>query len=191
MRPIEPDDKAALRSAFERLSERSRYQRFMTSVAELSEAQLRYLTEVDHHAHEALIAVNATGEGVGVARFVRLDDSLKAEAAVTVIDEWHGRGLGTALCQLLAERAREEGVETFTALLLATNDQMQDVLASLGPANVISREAGTIVAEVEIPEAGIGEHMAGVLRVVAGGTVELATPPWGLRAAPGSGPEPG
>ena len=104
-----------------------------------------------------------------------------AEAAVTVIDDWQGRGLGTALCELLAERAREEGVDTFTALLLATNDQMQDVLASLGPAKVMSREAGTIVVEVEIPETGIGEHMAGVLRVVAGGTVELATPPWGLR----------
>ena len=58
---------------------------------------------------------------------------------------------------------------------------MQDVLASLGPAKVISRDAGTVEVEVEIPEAGIGDHMAGVLRVLAGGTVELATPPWGLR----------
>ena len=46
---------------------------------------------------------------------------------------------------------------------------------------MISRDAGTIEVEVEIPESGIGDHMAGVLRVVAGGTVELATPPWGLR----------
>ena len=41
-----------------------------------------------------------------------------------------------------------------------------------------------------IPEQGIGAHMAGVLRVVAGGTVELATPPWGVRVArdqPGAG----
>jgi RimJ/RimL family protein N-acetyltransferase len=183
VRPIEPDDKAALEGAFERLSEQSRYQRFMTSVAELSESQLRYLTEVDHHAHEALIAYDTeSGDGVGVARFVRLDQSTAAEAAVTVVDAWQGRGLGTALCQLLAERAREEGIERFEALLLATNAQMQDVLASLGPAKVISRDAGTLVVEVEIPEAGIGDHMAGVLRVAAGGTVELATPPWGLRA---------
>ena len=49
------------------------------------------------------------------------------------------------------------------------------------PPEVISRDAGTMVVEVEIPESGIGEHMAGVLRVAAGGTVELATPPWGLR----------
>ena len=115
---------------------------------------------------------------------MRLEGGTAAEAAVTVIDDWQGRGLGVALCNLLAERAREEGIEKFTALLLASNDQMHDVLASLGPSNVLSRQAGTVEVEVDIPPAGIGDHMAGVLRVVAGGTVELATPPWGLRAAP-------
>ena len=184
MRSIEPADKGALRSAFGRLSEQSRYQRFMTSISELSDSQVAYLTEVDHHDHEALIAFDGDGEAVGVARFVRIDGGTTAEAAVTVVDEWQGRGLGTAICQLLAERARAEGIEKFTALLLAGNDQMHDVLASLGPAKVLSRDAGTVEVEVEIPEAGIGDHMAGVLRVLAGGTVELATPPWGLRAVP-------
>jgi RimJ/RimL family protein N-acetyltransferase len=183
VRPIEPDDKAALARAFDRLSEQSRYQRFMTGIQELSEGDLAYLTELDHHDHEALIAFDTEvpGDAVGVARYVRQPSSVAAEAAVTVIDEWHGRGLGTALCNLLAERARAEGVERFTALLLAENTQMQDVLASLGPAKVISREAGTIDVEVELPDEGIGAHMAGVLRVAAGGTIELATPPWGLR----------
>jgi RimJ/RimL family protein N-acetyltransferase len=187
VRPIRAEDKEALTAAFERLSEQSRYQRFMTPIAELSESQLRYLTEVDHTDHEALIVLDAvTGDGVGVGRFVRLDaDPTSAEAAITVIDEWQGRGLGTALAQLLAERAREVGVKRFVALLLAGNDQMHDVLASLGPSKVLSREAGTIEVEVAIPEQGIGEHMAGVLRVVAGGTVELATPPWGLRPVDG------
>ena len=184
MRPIEPSDKEALRAAFDRLSEQSRYQRFMTAISELSDSQVAYLTEVDHHDHEALVAFDGDGDLVGVARFVRLDGGSSAEAAVTVVDEWQGRGLGTAICQLLAERARAEGIEKFTALLLAGNDQMHDVLASLGPATVLSREAGTVEVEVAIPEAGIGEHMAGVLRVLAGGTVELATPPWGLRPAP-------
>jgi RimJ/RimL family protein N-acetyltransferase len=184
VRPIEPGDKAALTAAFERLSEQSRYQRFMTAISELSDSQLRYLTELDHHDHEALIAFEpGSGDAVGVARFVRLEDPASAEAAVTVIDDWQGRGLGTALCQLLAERARDEGIERFTALLLASNEQMHDVLASLGPAQVISRDAGTVEIEVAIPERGIGDHMAGVLRVLAGGAVELATPPWGLRQA--------
>jgi GNAT superfamily N-acetyltransferase len=184
VRPIAPSDKEAIAGAFERLSEQSRYQRFLTSIDELGEAQLRYLTEVDHHDHEALIAFDSrSGDAVGVGRFVRQQPS-SAEAAVTVIDDWQGRGLGTALCNLIAERAREEGITRFEALLLAENREMLDVLASLGPAKVISRDAGTIEIEVEIPEVGIGEHMAGVLRVAAGGTVELVTPPWGLRTTP-------
>ena len=106
MRPIEPGDRDAVQGAFARLSEQSRYQRFMSAINELSESQLRYLTEVDHHDHEALIAFDReSGLGVGVGRYVRLDDGTSAEAAVTVVDEWQGRGLGTALCQLLAARA--------------------------------------------------------------------------------------
>jgi RimJ/RimL family protein N-acetyltransferase len=184
VRPIEPDDRAALGGLFDHLSEQSRYQRFLSPINELSESQVRYLTEVDHHDHEALIASDPGGAAVGVARFVRLDDPTVAEAAVTVVDEWQGRGLGTALTRLIAERAREEGIERFAALLLAGNDQIHDVLSSLGPSNVISREAGTVEIEVAIPADGIGDHMAGVLRVAAGGTVDLATPPWGLREAP-------
>ena len=188
VRPIAPGDREALAQAFRRLSEQSRYQRFLTAINELSESDLSYLTEVDHHDHEALIAFDTeTRDGVAVARFVRNPDGTSAEAAVTVIDEWQGRGAGTAMCNLLAARAREEGIERFTALLLAANDQMRDVLASLGPTRVVSRDAGTLVVEVDIPEQGIGDHMAGVLRVAAGGPVELATPPWGLPAASDSG----
>lgn len=189
MRAIQPGDREAIRTAFARLSERSRYQRFMTTVNELTESQLNYLTEVDHRDHEALVAFDArAGEAAGVARFVRAEHRGSAEAAVTVIDDWQGKGLGTALCNLLAVRAREEGIERFTAILLASNRQMQEVLSSLGPAQVVSRAAGTIEVEVEIPEVGIGEHMAGVLRVAAGGTVELATPPWGLESPQSEAP---
>ena len=182
VRPIGPADKEALTRAFERLSEQSRYQRFLTGIQKLGEGELKYLTEVDHRDHEALMAFSAAdGDAVAVARYVRDPGTTSAEAAVTVIDDWQGRGVGTALTNLLAERARAVGIEKFTALLLASNTQMQDVLASLGPAKVISRDAGTTQIEVALPEEGIGDHMASVLRVVAGGTVELATPPWGLR----------
>jgi GNAT superfamily N-acetyltransferase len=175
-----------MRHAWERLSETSRYQRFLTPIAELTDGQLAYLTEVDHHDHEALAAFDLrTGDGVGVARFVRLADSESAEAAVTVIDEWQGRGLGTVLCNLLADRARAEGVRRFTAMLLASNREMIELLASLGPTRELSRDEGTVEIEVDLPGRGIGEQMAGVLRVAAGGTVELATPPWGLPKADG------
>src|SRR4029078_9767647 len=71
-----------------------------------------------------------------------------------------------------------------TALLLAGKEQMYDGAASLGPARVLSREAGTVEVEVDLPDEGIGDHMAGVLRVVAGGTIDIATPPRGLSDRP-------
>ena len=70
-----------------------------------------YLTEIDHHDHEAIIALEEeSGEGIGVARYVRNPTHPEtAEVAVTVIDEWQGRGLGTLLLEVLGQRARAEG----------------------------------------------------------------------------------
>lgn len=181
-RPIEPGDREAFLATFERLSEESRYLRFLTPVPRLTESQIDYLIEVDHHDHEALIAFELeSGVGVGIARFVRDSENPSvAEAAVAVADDWQGRGVGKTLCRLLADRAREEGIERFDAILLTRNKNMLSVLESIGPTRVVSSDSGTIAVEVSLPEQGIGEHMTGVLRVVATGGFELATPPGGV-----------
>ncbi len=166
IQPIRPEDKAALRRGFERLSEESRYSRFLAPMERLGPSMLAYLTEVDHHDHEALIAFDrSSGEAVGVARYVRTEGR-GAEAAVTVLDDWQGRGLGTGLTSLLAERALEEGVDRFTALLLAENKEMIALLESLGHVAVTGRESGTLEVEVPLePERpGAGKGLYGVLR---------------------------
>jgi len=69
IRPLDPEDKAGLAAGFERLSGLSRYRRFLSPTSHLSAKQLAYLTEVDHHDHEALAALDqASGRTVGVAR---------------------------------------------------------------------------------------------------------------------------
>jgi GNAT superfamily N-acetyltransferase len=120
VRPFRPDDKGMLASAFAALSQRSRYQRFLGFKKQLGAEELTYFTEVDHHDHEALWAIDPeTGDGIAVARFVRLRSRPEAaEAAVVVADDWQGRGIGTALLRRLSERARGEGIRTFTATLL-------------------------------------------------------------------------
>ena len=107
-------DRDLLLRGFERLSPESRYRRFLAPIAELSEATVRYLTEIDHHDHEAMIALDEqTGEGIGVARYVRDPDHPDvAEVAVTVIDDWQRRGVGTLLLDVISARAREEGITT-------------------------------------------------------------------------------
>lgn len=57
------------------LSPQSRYRRFLTPMSRLSPRLLRYLTEVDHHDHEALVAESPEGDPVGVARIIRLTDN--------------------------------------------------------------------------------------------------------------------
>jgi hypothetical protein len=72
LRQIHDSDKDLLQRGFERLGGESRYRRFLTPTAQLSEAEVRYLTEVDHHDHEAIVALDeVSGEGIGVARYVR------------------------------------------------------------------------------------------------------------------------
>jgi GNAT superfamily N-acetyltransferase len=165
VRPVRDDDRERLLAGFERLGPESRYQRFLAPMAELSADDVTYLTQVDHHDHEALAALDAeTGDGVGIARFIRSADRPDtAEAAVTVIDDWQGRGVGTALLDLLAERARAEGVTRFTALLLAENRDMLELLEGFGPIRVVDRQRGTVEIEAELPPSGAGPAFRGLL----------------------------
>jgi RimJ/RimL family protein N-acetyltransferase len=168
VRPIEPGDKELLRDGFDRLSERSRYERFLSPIDHLGPGMLRYFTEVDHHDHEALVAIDPEhGHMVGVARYVREDDPHVAEAAITVADEWQGRGVGTLLLRCIAERAREENVKRFSAYVLAQNDDMLDLLRRLGPMTVRGRHHGAIEIEAELPGAGISEQLRDLLRLAA------------------------
>ncbi len=67
IRPIGPGDGEALAAAFEKLSAEARYRRFLAPVKHLDGTMLKYLTDVDHVCHEALVAVEPdNGELVGV-----------------------------------------------------------------------------------------------------------------------------
>jgi GNAT superfamily N-acetyltransferase len=170
LRQIHDSDNDLLRRGFERLGAESRYRRFLTPTAQLSEAEVRYLTEVDHRDHEAIVALDEeSGEGIGVARYVRNRERPDvAEVAVTVVDDWQGRGLGTRLLEVASARAREEGIASFTAFMLATNQEMMSLLERLGPLRVIDREAGTVEIEMPIPEVGLSPVLRKLLRVAAG-----------------------
>ncbi len=179
IRPIRPSDADALLAGFMRLSDDSRYKRFLTPMETLSRSQLGYLTDVDHHDHEALIAYDlANREAVGVGRFVREPGSEEAEAAVTVVDDRQGLGLGTALTRILAGRAVEEGINCFTALLLASNREMVGLLHSVGDVEVLAQEGEAIQVRVPLaPDVVQDPALRSVLRAVAATDGDLAKPP--------------
>jgi RimJ/RimL family protein N-acetyltransferase len=156
IRQVQRTDAPLLADGFTRLGAQSRRMRFLTRKKELSQAELRYFTDVDHHDHEALGALShADGRGVGVARYVRdAEDPQAAEIAVTIVDDWQGRGLGTELLAQLSDRARCEGIRRFTALVSADNVAMAGLLRNRN-AGLIGREPGTVEYEITL---GPGEE---------------------------------
>ena len=134
IRPIEAGDAPQLDERFKELDAGSRYQRFLTPIEYLTPHQLDYLTHVDHENHEALVAIDAaTGDGVGVARFVRDGrDHTCADFAIVVAAAWHGRGVGKLLAERLAARARAVGVKSFTARMLAGNRVARRLVEQIG-----------------------------------------------------------
>ncbi|HSC04180.1 MAG TPA: GNAT family N-acetyltransferase [Solirubrobacteraceae bacterium] len=183
-------DRDLLLRGFERLSPESRYRRFLVPMPELREDAVRYLTDIDHHDHEAMIALDEeNGEGIGVARYVRHPERPDAaEIAVTVIDDWQGRGVGTLLVEVLSARAREEGIGRFTALMLAGNDDMMDVLSHLGPVRIVDQQAGTVEIEMPIPNVGLAPALKKLLRIAA--RHDLVVPPDGEQRARRIAPTP-
>ena len=151
IRPVRPADDGLLAEGFARLSDRSRRMRFLGPKEALSAAELRYFTDVDHRDHEALGALDhVRGGGVGIARYVRdREDPHTAEIAVTVIDDWQGRGLGTELLARLSERACQEGIGRFTAAVAADNAAMAGLLRNFG-GDVVRREFGTLEYEMAL-----------------------------------------
>jgi len=155
IRPVRGSDAPLLADGFARLSARSRQQRFLSPKHSLSAAELRFLTEVDHHDHEAIGALNpADGRGVGIARYIRApDDPQAAEIAVTIADDWQGRGLGTELLARLSDRARQEGICRFTATIAYGNAAMATLLQNMG-AELAGHDHGTVDYVVDLDRTG-------------------------------------
>ncbi len=157
IRPISPDDREALRTAFQQTSPSTRYLRFLGVVGELSEQHLTYLTNVDQKDHIALVATMTspdlkTERGVGVARLIRMADEPEvAEAAITVADDMQKRGVGSALAFELSRAARAAGIRIIRAEVLEGNSAMRAILEAAGAQAVPSRAgSGTLSYDIAI-----------------------------------------
>lgn len=158
IRAIRPTDKDELRRGFSQLSSDAIYNRFFQAKRELTEQELRYLTELDFRDHVALVVeteVEGVVRAVGVGRFVRKtggEGSDRAEVAFTVGDEFQGRGVGTLLLEHLARLAPTLGIRHFDALVLPENRQMLEVFEHSGLAVVEQVSQGVVNVRMALAE---------------------------------------
>ena len=131
IRPLTPDDAPALLAFHERQSSDSVYRRFFSPKPTLSERELRHFTDVDMVDRVAL-AVELHDEFIAWASYERWAGRNEAEAAFMVDDEHHGRGIATLLLEHLAAIARSNGIDRFTAEVLADNRGMLSVFSKAG-----------------------------------------------------------
>lgn len=148
LRHVHPEDAPELKRGLERLTPQSRYRRFLGAVTTLTDEQLRYLTCVDGRDHVAIVAVargpDGSESGLGIARFIRQkDDPSAAEAAITVIDDAQGKGIGRLLALALARAAYERDVRRFRGQILADNVAVRQLLTDVGAVITQSKDAAT------------------------------------------------
>lgn len=191
-RLIGPNDKRLLADGIERMSPESRFRRFFAYRDHLTAHELAYLTEYDTNHHIAIGVGQVTTphhglapgaeRGLGVARFVRLGppDSTIAEAAVAIVDDAQGKGLGRMLLDRLIAAATERGIRTFRFDVLAENDAMRGLIERLFPGTALAiadAEPGVISLACPLPELRHhGEHDALIYRLfraAAQGTVRV------------------
>jgi RimJ/RimL family protein N-acetyltransferase len=157
--PLLPANREILRHEYEHLSPESQFGRFLTSAPRLSDTMLDHLVDdVDGVNHVALMLLVLTEDGtelpVGVARIIRYpDDPNAADVAVTVVDDWQGRGVATALLEVLM-RQRPKGVERLVTVISARNAASLAMLRALGEVTVSQAASGTEQVVVELSGSG-------------------------------------
>lgn len=144
LRPVQPTDAEMLQSLVRGLSEQSRYNRFASSLRELSVQMLARYTLIDYDREMALVAVLTnrvadddgsfveTEQIIGVSRYIANPDRNSCEFSLLVDDKFSGQGLGTRLMLEIMDVARDKGLNEIVGLVLRKNRPMLKLMNSLG-----------------------------------------------------------
>jgi acetate---CoA ligase (ADP-forming) len=148
VRPARPSDAPGVERLLRGLSEESRYLRFFSAAVDLPSV-VGWATQVDHQRRDGLVATTGSSDRIvahaGWEREAQRPE--RAEVALVIDDTFQGRGLGTLLLGQLAQSARAQGVELFTAQVLAGNYQMIQVFRDSGFAVRIRSDPGLVMVE--------------------------------------------
>ncbi|NNE53211.1 MAG: GNAT family N-acetyltransferase [Sulfitobacter sp.] len=156
IREVGPADRPLLREGFAKLSDQSRFFRFLAPHRKLSEAELDRFCKENTDEHFAIGALSTGVEAdmpIATARFVRVTEGAEeAEIALTIIDSHQRLGLGSLLMRTLAEVAVSRGITAFTALLHHDNEGMQGLLKRFGGQRVSEGLEAEWILPLPLPE---------------------------------------
>ena len=129
LRPIHADDGVKYKTLSNHVSDKTMHNRFL-GVVKINDQLIDRFTKLDYSKEMAIIAEVLDGDEkriIGVAR-IAAEQFNSAELAVTIIDAWHGRGLGKLLTENILKIAKDMGYRTITARVFSKNIPMIKIL---------------------------------------------------------------
>ena len=153
IRPIRPDDAAALERFYESLSDESRRRRFFACTRGLSHPQATQFCCTDHDHREGFVALAEDGAAARIVGHVCLEPARDgtAEIALAVADELQGRGIGRALMESSVAWAHRVGIDRLSATMLSDNLAIHRLLTGAGlPARVRPIGMGMDAVTIEL-----------------------------------------
>lgn len=133
---LEKVDREKFLDGFRKLSRKTVYHRFFGFMKELTEEQIEDLLNTDKKDHVAWAAFDIVDDdaiGIGVGRFRRSTvNPLEAELALTVIDEYQDKGVGTVLLAIMYYLGIKLDIEVFTGVMLSDNSKLIRRFKELG-----------------------------------------------------------
>ena len=153
IRAVRPDDRERIVKAFHALDRKSVYLRFFSYRKELSEEELRQVTECDGVNRVVLVATVGSGDRetiVALADYARIGEA--AHIAFAVEEDFQGQGIASRLLRELARIGCGHGIARFEADVLAQNTPMLKVLRRSGLPMRESAREGVVHATLFLNE---------------------------------------
>ena len=135
IRPIRPEDAVMEKDFVHRLSERTKYFRYMQALQELTPEMVVRFTQIDYDREMAFVAVTDDKKmpnELGVGRYMVNPDGHSVEFALVVADDCQCMGIGTRLMKTLLQTAKAKGMSFFEGEVLAVNMPMLSLVTKLG-----------------------------------------------------------
>ena len=157
IRPIRHDDRERVIRAFYELEPESVYTRFFWPKRELSGADLARIDASDFEHALTLVATIGQADDetiIGDGSYAVIDrpgHPLTAEVSFTIEEDYQGQGLATWLMAVLTKIARERGIRSFEAEVLASNSAMLGVFRRSNLPMRRRLEDGVVFVTMDIP----------------------------------------
>lgn len=145
VRPVRPDDEAAVAAFFDQVSPEDLRFRFMSGLPKVQHQQITMMTRVDYLRTISFLAFDKDcGDVIAIAMLATDPDRDRAEVALTTRADRKGKGISWTLFDHVLRYARAEGIDIIESIECADHDAALRMERELGFVTIVDPDDPTI-----------------------------------------------